>query len=76
MGQENGVWTFPAPWRDSPVLPEMRSQFISREVGVVLLSERFPGRRDLPAWRWCFKVQRSVRRSRLRTQDSNPIDAS
>lgn len=56
LGQENGVWTLPAPRRDSPIIPEMRSQFISCEVGVMLLSERFSGGRDLPAWRYSFKV--------------------
>lgn len=56
MGQENGVWTFPAPHRDSHVIPEMQGQFISCEVGVMLLSERFPDGRHLPPWKYCFKV--------------------
>lgn len=33
LGQENGVWTFLVLCRDSPIIPEMRSQFISCEVG-------------------------------------------
>lgn len=76
MGWESSVWTFPAPHRDSHIIPEMRSQFIPRDVRVMLLSERFPGGRDLLAWTCCFKVQRSIRRSRLCTQASNAIDAS
>lgn len=58
MGQGNSAWTV-------LIIPEMQSQFISREGKVVLLSERFPVRRDLPAWRCCFKVQRSIRRSKF-----------
>lgn len=34
---------------DSPIIPEMQTHFISWEVGVVLLSERFPDGRDLLA---------------------------
>lgn len=33
LGQEKGLWTFPAPHRDGPAVPEMQSQYISCEVG-------------------------------------------
>lgn len=56
LRQWSGAWTLPALCRDSPITPEMQSQFISHEVGVMLLSERFPGGRDLPAWRYCLKT--------------------
>lgn len=75
LEKENSVWIFPALRRDSPVIPALWSHFILCEAGVMLLSERFPGKRNLPAWRWCFKGQRSIGRSRLHTQASDPIDA-
>lgn len=39
LGQENGLWTFPAHKEMVLTVPEMQSQYISCEVGVVLLSE-------------------------------------